>query len=294
MPLPTVLGAAVSHVTCKAGNDWMNNGLGQDPCVVYAYLSATCSPTANWTVDPLSGDPRATYNPPAGQLISQCQCSTVLYSLLQACSSCQACSILSWGAWSSGCPSTYIGKTYPYAIPSGTQIPGWAYLDVTASGDGSGWNETAAEQYALSGSTSLDPSTQTTHSGPNIKLIVGVVVGVIGGTVLLVLLWLWWCAHRGARRQRELSLYSVDADGQRITYAPGYAGPTTTVNGKPIGRPMTLAQGHSYSGVPPLPPVNGTATPGRRRTGFLRPGSYDWRNSQFVQSLHSWRGSRGG
>lgn len=113
-----------------------------------SYLSATCSPTANWTVDPLSGDPRATYNPPAGQLINQCQCTTVLYSLLQACSTCQACSILPWGAWSSACPSTYIGKTYPYAIPSGTQIPGWAYLDVTASGDGSGWNETAAEQYA--------------------------------------------------------------------------------------------------------------------------------------------------
>ncbi|KAG8974295.1 hypothetical protein FRB90_009808, partial [Tulasnella sp. 427] len=97
---------------------------------------------------------------------------------------------MSWAAWSSACPSNYIGKTYPYAIPSGTQIPGWAYLDVTANENGSGWNETAAEQYALSGSTTLDPSSQK-HSGPNIGLIVGVVVGVIGGTVLLVLLWLW-------------------------------------------------------------------------------------------------------
>lgn len=113
-----------------------------------SYLSATCSSSANWTVDPLSGDPRATYNPPSGQLINQCQCTTVLYSLLQACSTCQGCSTLSWSAWSSPCPSNYIGKTYPYAIPSGTQIPGWAYLDVTASGNGSGWNETAAEQYA--------------------------------------------------------------------------------------------------------------------------------------------------
>jgi len=70
-----------------------------------------------------------------------CICNTIVYSLLCACDACQGESWLSWPKWSYNCSDLY--PTYSPAIPNGTRVPHWAYLDV-AYNFNSSWNATGA------------------------------------------------------------------------------------------------------------------------------------------------------
>jgi len=81
-------------------------------------------------VDPLAPDHH--YTGPFADEANPCQCSTVVYSLVSACATCQNRTIEGWVAWSGNCTSVYISQ-FPEQIPPATAFPGWAYLDVVTS-----------------------------------------------------------------------------------------------------------------------------------------------------------------
>ncbi|KAG6332289.1 hypothetical protein ID866_6798 [Astraeus odoratus] len=105
----------------------MENSLGQEPCVVAAYARVPCY-GAEWIVYPLDSD--TYYIGPDTSNANACQCNTVTYSLLSACTACQnSTDIPSWSLWSYNCSTTY-SEEYPEDIPEGTAFPHWAYQDV--------------------------------------------------------------------------------------------------------------------------------------------------------------------
>lgn len=139
----------------------MYNALGQSPCVVYAYvglqlsqphqtfqlisflryLSSVCATDGNWVVVPPGN---ATYDPPTTANASVCQCNTVAYSLMEACSFCQGSHIGTWRTWITNCPEASWSKAYANTVPSETVIPPWALLDPTLSGS---WSASRAKKY---------------------------------------------------------------------------------------------------------------------------------------------------
>ncbi|KIO30684.1 hypothetical protein M407DRAFT_68886, partial [Tulasnella calospora MUT 4182] len=131
--------------SCKSGYEWMLNGNGENPCRVYAYLSAQshCFSDGTWAVEPLdSGNKR--YPPPSGDDATPCQCNEPVYSLIQACTVCQGFSATTrWSDWTDECEDTYQG--FPYGLSPDINIPGWANLDVIQADK---WNEAVAKTYA--------------------------------------------------------------------------------------------------------------------------------------------------
>ncbi|KZT44530.1 hypothetical protein SISSUDRAFT_26429 [Sistotremastrum suecicum HHB10207 ss-3] len=207
-----------SNVTCIT-ETWSLNSLGQTPCLVGADLGAACSPIG---IPPL--DAPNTYfpsNPP-----SACECSTVFYALISACSLCQGNpTITTWNLFSVNCTKTSLAS-FPQAIPPGTSVPQWAYQDISGN---QVFNETSAiitgdqpessagsaaptqtkppatsqslitSQISTSGfggpsSSSTSPSSKSV----NIGAIVGGVVGGIAGLTAIVVLILFLMRKRRA------------------------------------------------------------------------------------------------
>jgi hypothetical protein len=127
---PRSTGVWAQDAICPSGFSWNQNSLGQDPCTVAADLESSCR-SETYEVPPL-GSTGDYYIPPqstnAGDL--QCECNTVVYSLYEACTSCQGGLILSWTNWSTSCTNIDVAGL-PYTIPSGTDVPHWAFYDVT-------------------------------------------------------------------------------------------------------------------------------------------------------------------
>ncbi|KAL4065518.1 hypothetical protein V8B97DRAFT_2025776 [Scleroderma yunnanense] len=113
-----------SNVTCPPEYNWMNNSKGQSPCLIAAYVQSVCN-YGSWTVDPL-----ANYTHYIVTNANPCQCSSVTYSLMAACSICQGRYYIAWSTWSINCSTVYLG-VYPENIPSWTPVPHWAYQNVT-------------------------------------------------------------------------------------------------------------------------------------------------------------------
>ncbi|KAF8346730.1 hypothetical protein F5887DRAFT_93622 [Amanita rubescens] len=120
--------SAIATANCTVSSDmWMYNSLDQSPCRVAEFLSYPCNA---WIVVPLSNGSQwyegAANNP--------CECNTVMYNLLTACSMCQGGSQQGWQDYSQNCSSQrYIGQ-YPEDILSTTAVPHWAYIDITGTG----------------------------------------------------------------------------------------------------------------------------------------------------------------
>ncbi|KAG8898923.1 hypothetical protein FRB99_007036 [Tulasnella sp. 403] len=211
----SVSAQVLTNATCLSNSKWTYNSLGQTPCLIAAYLDAQCN-NGQWTVWSLGGTDWH-YNPPENTSANPCGCSTVVYSMLQACAYCQGSTIGTWSAWIVNCPTIYAKLGYPYAVPPGTTIPAWAFLDPRLSG---AWDATTANAYAVSPSGSITPnvsgasatpapasssqaspttsssstSASPTSSSSNIGPIVG---GAIGGTLgglailSLVIFFIW-------------------------------------------------------------------------------------------------------
>jgi len=172
----------------------MSNSLGQNPCLVSAYLSSVCN-SGTWFVPTLVGE--GPYNPPDGTGVTTCRCNTVVYNLLQACSDCQGGLIDTWADWITYCPSGYVEKTYPNTVPTQTTVPGWASgIDPTITGT---WNATAAQVYAASHvSSPASTSTSGSKKKSNAGAIAGGVVGGIVGLALIGVL-VWFFLQRSSR-----------------------------------------------------------------------------------------------
>ncbi|KAG2368316.1 hypothetical protein BDR07DRAFT_62936 [Suillus spraguei] len=208
--------AQTTTVTYLSSFGWMNNSLEQGPCLVTAYLLSACGGVFN--IGPLPfGD---FYSSPSGPGANPCQCNTVYYSMISACSVCQNGSYVSWSEWSSDCSSTADGR-YPLDIPTATKVPNWAYLSLTdgqfdtaaaqSNGDLPESSATGAYTTTVIHSTTLPASlttvytSSTTTTGPstssglassNVGAIAGGVVGGIAGAAVIIGLVTWFFVKR--------------------------------------------------------------------------------------------------
>ncbi|KAH9980998.1 hypothetical protein BGW80DRAFT_303504 [Lactifluus volemus] len=187
--------AQVSAPNCtNASLDWSFNSLDQNPCLVAAYLLAVCSSGRYVMSALLLGE---SYEGPGGPVVSNlCQCNTVVYCLISACDACQGGSWTKWSEWSLNCDTKAAQGTFPEAIPLGTRIPNWAYINPVP---GDNWNLSTAQIAAsanspevtgtaslVSTSTTANPSTGTptsTSSSKNKMRIGAIAVGVLGGII---------------------------------------------------------------------------------------------------------------
>ncbi|RPD61860.1 hypothetical protein L226DRAFT_535239 [Lentinus tigrinus ALCF2SS1-7] len=135
-----------TSAVCDPGWDWMTNSKGQSPCLVSSYLFTPCSPASQSWVYPLT--PGFHYNTPLNSTDSAtpCRCNTVLYSMINACATCQGqlAYTIPWATYAQNCSTVYLQK-FPADIPLGTAVPAWAYLDITRNGT---FNPDAAEAIA--------------------------------------------------------------------------------------------------------------------------------------------------
>ncbi|OAX31504.1 hypothetical protein K503DRAFT_777517 [Rhizopogon vinicolor AM-OR11-026] len=195
--------AGSTTVTCLSSFDWMNNSLGQNPCLVASYLVSECL-NATLGIDP---GPIVRPGPFIENTPNDCSCSTVAYSMFSACGTCQNATIDTWNDWTFNCPISLTHYSeYPLNIPNGTAVPHWAYLDVVTNNT---FNATAAQQdgdspeststqvqfttsiiiYSTTSvsasltSSSTTQSPSSTAKSSNVKAIAG---GVVGGVIAVI------------------------------------------------------------------------------------------------------------
>jgi len=165
--VPPVVGQ-LNAPDCQTGWEWSFNSLGQNPCTVTAYLNAICN-SGSFSIPPL--EPNHHYIGPDGPDNGDlCKCNTVAYSLISACDACQGNAWTQWSEWSLNCTQVAPDGVFPEAIPSGTKVPHWAYLNVTVTDT---WNNVTAfnarggaESTATGGPTVINPSSSTAGSSP--------------------------------------------------------------------------------------------------------------------------------
>ncbi|KAG2041608.1 hypothetical protein BDR03DRAFT_669108 [Suillus americanus] len=214
-------GAFAQNAACLSSFGWMNNSLGQDPCLVASYLQSACTPMM---AGPLP--PGYIYSAPSAATANPCECSTVTYSMLSACADCQNAGYLNWSAWSTSCTQTSI-REYPMDIPAGTKVPSWAYLNVAGGFDpvAAQNNGDLPESTATSVQTTITVTYSTTISASltsmstsltsssgaatgssttpasdstssNVGAIAGGVVGGIAGAAAIIGLATWYFVKR--------------------------------------------------------------------------------------------------
>jgi len=130
--LPCLVAAQINAPDCSLTWGWTFNTLSQNACTVAAYLMATCYGGA-FSIPSLA--PGYEYQgPTTADTVAglQCMCTTVAYSLISACDACQGESWINWSNYTANCPTTESFSTFPHPVPSGTRIPAWALLDITA------------------------------------------------------------------------------------------------------------------------------------------------------------------
>ncbi|KAJ3784053.1 hypothetical protein GGU10DRAFT_37462 [Lentinula aff. detonsa] len=207
-------GPTLNVPACSSQFDyqWSVNSKGQSPCQVAGYLGSVCSGVfAIPAVIPGS----QSYSLSLG-LQNNCTCSTVYYSALSACASCQGVAYSTWAEWSTNCSTVFLGL-YPNAIPSGTAVPHWAYQAITGSAS---FNATIAQQAgdlpeSSAAAASTASSTPTPASKPSTtvsstassddtthKINAGAIAGgVVGGLaflcmIILVIIFVRPCSRR--------------------------------------------------------------------------------------------------
>ncbi|KAG9015012.1 hypothetical protein FRB94_007084 [Tulasnella sp. JGI-2019a] len=123
--------AQTTNAVCATNHTYLYNQGGQSPCLITAYLENACAPVGgNWNVGALG--PNQNYVGPYVEGANYCSCSSVVYSMISACAACQNDLWIPWSTWSTNCTTniTTIGQ-WPLDIPVGTEIPAWAYQNVT-------------------------------------------------------------------------------------------------------------------------------------------------------------------
>ncbi|KAF8622269.1 hypothetical protein AX15_007144 [Amanita polypyramis BW_CC] len=246
--------AQYSTARCLSQYSWMLNSLAQSPCRVAEFLSYPCHA---YTFVPLNG---SQYYSAAAD--NSCECNTVMYNIVSACSICQGGSQQGWRNYSSACSHTYIGQ-YPEDILSTTAIPHWAYIDISGTnvfdtnqalsvGDEP---ETTKGLAMTSVSTVTVSVTQSATSGSNksSKSIAGPVVGgVIGGLALVALVVggiLFWIMRRGNSQGQHNSRPNILGSPSTIPSSPGVPSGGSLNHGYTIAPALRI-----YEPYDPQPP----------------------------------------
>ncbi|KAG2111662.1 uncharacterized protein F5147DRAFT_686203 [Suillus discolor] len=275
--------AQTSTVVCLSSYGWMNNSLQQNPCVVASYLESVCN-GGDFSISPLPPDTH--YAAPTVAEANPCECSTVVYSLVSACGACQNATYLTWSSWNYNCSSVY-NQQFPDSIPSGTAVPNWAYLDVTASGfslaaaqaDGDTPESTATKVQSTatvanpssvsasltgsSGAATGSPTTSSTKStSSNAGAIAGGVVGGVVGAAAIIGLVTWFIVKR--RRSATAPSAAFSDIGGGAGYTQSVYSPNT--HSFPTQPQMTQQRLYdpsdpsTFPGSPPTPTVLTTAS----------------------------------
>ncbi|KAG1891139.1 hypothetical protein F4604DRAFT_1949432 [Suillus subluteus] len=275
--------AQTSNATCGSSFAWMNNSLQQNPCVVSSYLESVCW-GGDFTVNALPPDTH--YAAPTSAEANPCECSTVTYSLISACGACQNATYLTWSQWNYNCTEVFL-QTYPDNIPSGTKVPNWAYLNVTANGfdpvaaqNNGDTPESTATSVQSTGSvassssvsasltsssgTATGSSTSSTDSkSSNAGAIAGGVVGGIVGVAAIIGFATWFFIKRRRSATAPSAAFSDIGGG------PGYTQSVYSANPHPFPvQPQMTQQPRLYDpsdpttfpGSPPSPTVLTTAS----------------------------------
>ncbi|THU77813.1 hypothetical protein K435DRAFT_973814 [Dendrothele bispora CBS 962.96] len=227
--------AQSTDATCILSSlGWSFNSHKESPCQVASSLIGVCYNTG-YNVPSLPEQNH--YLGPSIDDSNPCQCNTVVYSLMSACGLCQNRTIASWNEWSANCALVY--TSYPEPIPSGTVVPGWAYLDVKSQGTFNAalaqQDANATESTAIPVPTSTSSSTSSTSSetsttssaAPTVistadaalaaddrrnKIGGGIVGGVLGLFGLCALLI--WLRRRRKTAQKNQLLPTVSEDSK--------------------------------------------------------------------------------
>ncbi|KDQ07557.1 hypothetical protein BOTBODRAFT_608303 [Botryobasidium botryosum FD-172 SS1] len=167
----------------------MMNALGQNPCLVAAYLFSQCA-NQPWSIAALPPGSTASYPNPPQQYANLCQCNTVAYDLISACSVCQDHNVIQWVQWIQNCPAnlTFTG-IYTEVVPSQTSIPSYAYWDPTVLGF---FNVTAAHALAT------EPPKKSDRK--KMSIIFGAVFGGLGFLIIVSSLVVVYLIVRRSRR----------------------------------------------------------------------------------------------
>ncbi|KAL5637222.1 hypothetical protein ACGC1H_001013 [Rhizoctonia solani] len=192
-----------TNVTCTNPNlAWSFNSLQQSPCLVASYLGSVCRADNTWRVPQLSGG--SIYYVSGSS--TKCICTSVVWSLLAACSLCQGLDSSRWTVYANDCTiaDTSPPGIYPAAIPSGVAVPDWAYYDFVTAGVFNqviasqqtgpestappGASSTAASTASTATSTSTAAPVNNSSGGSNTGAIVGGVVGGVLGIALVALI----------------------------------------------------------------------------------------------------------
>ncbi|KAF8969852.1 hypothetical protein BDZ97DRAFT_1792984, partial [Flammula alnicola] len=175
------------------------------------------------------------YLGPTAALQNPCLCSSVTYSLVSACGGCQGRTFQNWTTWNENCLNPSL-TTFPDPLPATVQVPVWASLNVTLTGD---TLDPVAAQNALSGiappaltsssTTSNTPTpSATTTTSPTVTSATtekkhsnagAIAGGVVGGLVFLaavVLGVLWWFMHK----RRNAIQQDLTFDSRALVSAP--------------------------------------------------------------------------
>ncbi|KAI0275680.1 hypothetical protein BGY98DRAFT_991461 [Russula aff. rugulosa BPL654] len=238
---------------------WTFNSIGQSPCTVAAYMLSTCF-GGIYTLPPLP--PGDSYGGPTRETSNTCECSTVGYSLMSACITCQDRNPFSYTEYTLNCTTTMPAMQFPNPVPAGIYVPYWALLNVTGEND---WNATeshaagatpeygpgaifgvlgvytssastssaitssASTSSASASSSSTAPPTQP-HSGSHGGAIAG---GVIGGIAVIAVAAIFYLRRRRSHWQAA----SADVDASLLMPNDGTA---TTVTPQLLEPPLTM------------------------------------------------------
>ncbi|KAL5529756.1 hypothetical protein ACEPAG_5741 [Sanghuangporus baumii] len=229
-----------SNATCLSNWRDLYNSRGQSPCLVGAYIGGACN-GGQYDVGALLEGQH--YIGPTSSNANGCLCSTVMYSLMGACSTCQNATIITWSAWSANCPEVF-AQAFPQDIPQDTAVPGWAYDPIPNNGTfdvNQALTDNSPESTATfiqSTNTGTRTATGTASSvaqagggdddggGSNTGAIAGGVVGGVVGVALLGLLGFFLYRRKRNQNAKLSSIQNsgVNANLTGSTYAGGSHG----------------------------------------------------------------------
>ncbi|KAH9021563.1 hypothetical protein EDB85DRAFT_414479 [Lactarius pseudohatsudake] len=203
--------AQISAPNCSVSWKWSFNTLGQNMCMIAAYLMSTCNGGV-FTIDALQ--PGYSYTGPSNDTddVNPCKCNTVTYNLISACDACQGSTWKTWSEYSFNCTTTLPPSTFPNAVPQGTRVPQWALVDNTLENL---WNATKAyvtgvtpelepgSLISASTSGSVSPTSSTSsspssssRSGSNTAAIAGSVAGGVAALAAIGALLFYFLRKR--------------------------------------------------------------------------------------------------
>ncbi|KAI9443923.1 hypothetical protein H4582DRAFT_2071476 [Lactarius indigo] len=225
------------------------NSLGQSPCIVAAYMLATCNDSV-FVLQPLR--PGNSYFVPVASDspdFNECLCTVVAYNLLSVCDACQGENWRAWSNYSSNCVDIDPAPlSFPNLVPSGTSVPQWAVIDHTLEDN---WNATKEINdeipdvepgfFPVNGTTSPDPSTipfDDFSSRSNTGTIAGSVTG--GVAALAAIGALFYFLRKRRRSQVPSAVPVVDGVMPLMSQEhPPQSGDETHAPKKPVA-PMKL------------------------------------------------------